>query len=73
MGNIATLFPPDKHQELISAVCDAAAKAGEPMSKQEALAIARAEKESKSLSTINSTQVDENQRHSMERRYDHYQ
>ncbi len=30
---IQTLFPPDKHQELISAVCDAAAKAGEPMSK----------------------------------------
>lgn len=27
------MFPPDKHQELISAVYDAAAEAGEPMSK----------------------------------------
>ena len=64
---IQTLFPPDKHQELISAVYDAAANAGEPMSKADRAKLAIENRWNHDTSTINSTSIDENQRHSTAR------
>lgn len=63
---IQTLFPPDKHQELISAVCDAAAKAGEPMSKTDRAKLATDIQWGREASIINNTSISEpeNQRNS---------